>query len=215
MIKVAIVDDNPLLTRSLQEKLAFFDDIQCRFTAVNGIDCLEKMALYPTVELLLMDIEMPMMNGIETTSEIKRKYPHLKVLILTVFDDYDAISKAIRAGADGYLLKDISPDELKRGITEIVQGGAYITPSIALKTLQMFREPEQFTAVPQLSDFGLTERELEVLKQLSTGLKYEQIAQNLFLSVGTVRKHVENIYAKLHVHNKLEAISMARQHQLI
>jgi DNA-binding NarL/FixJ family response regulator len=79
----------------------------------------------------------------------------------------------------------------------------------------MFREPEQFTAVPQLSDFGLTERELEVLKQLSTGLKYEQIAQNLFLSVGTVRKHVENIYAKLHVHNKLEAISMARQHQLI
>ena len=95
MIKVAIVDDNPLLTRSLQEKLAFFDDIQCRFTAVNGIDCLEKMALYPTVELLLMDIEMPMMNGIETTSEIKRKYPHLKVLILTVFDDYDAISKAI------------------------------------------------------------------------------------------------------------------------
>lgn len=215
MIKLALVDDNSFLRQTILEKLDFFEDISCKFVAENGKDLLTKIEKFATIELILMDIEMPLMNGIDATAEIKRLYPHIKVIMLTVFDNDENIFKAIKAGADGYLLKEISPDELHKAIIDTLNGGAYMTPSIALKTLRMFRQPIDFETEQADADIKLTEREVKVLEQLATGIKYEQIAANLFVSTGTIRKHIENIYFKLQVHNKLEAIQKAKNNKII
>jgi len=214
MIKLVIVDDNSFLIKSAQEKLSFFDDFIVRFSAVNGLDLIEKLESNHNIDLILMDIEMPKMNGIEATALVKQKYPQIKIIMLTVFDNDENIFRSIKAGADGYLLKEVNPNDLKQGIIDTLNGGATMTPSIALKTLKLFRNPVEFDSVKN-EEIKLTTREVEVLEQLSKGLKYDLIADNLFLSVGTVRKHIENIYAKLQVHNKLEAIEKARNNKLI
>ncbi|CAM3407223.1 Two-component response regulator [Flavobacterium longum] len=215
MIKLAIVDDNVFLQKAIAEKLSFFDDLNCRFTASNGLELLEKLDGTAKIDLILMDIEMPKMNGIEATEIVKQKYPHLKIIMLTVFDNDENIFKSIKAGADGYLLKEVNPKDLHQGILETMNGGATMTPSIALKTLKLFRNPMVFDNQQQSEEVNLTAREIEVLEQLSKGLKYNHIAENLVLSVGTIRKHIENIYAKLQVHNKIEAIQKAKNNNLI
>lgn len=214
MIKLAIVDDNLFLQKTVAEKLSFFDDINCRFFAADGAELLEKLEAKPNLDLILMDIEMPGMNGIEATEAVKARFPHIKIIMLTVFDNDENIFKSIKAGADGYLLKEVNPSDLYQGITDTMNGGATMTPSIALKTLKLFRNPMEFES-PQVDDIKLTAREVEVLEQLSKGLKYNAIADNLVLSVGTIRKHVENIYTKLQVHNKIEAIQKAKNNNLI
>lgn len=135
--------------------------------------------------------------------------------MLTVFDNDENIFKSIKAGADGYLLKEVNPKELKDGIIETLNGGAAMTPTIAMKTLKLLREPIVFEDCSACDKVNLTTREIEVLEQLAKGLKYDAIAQNLFLSNGTIRKHVENIYTKLQVHNKLEAVQKALKNKLI
>ena len=215
MIKIAIADDNSFLIKTIQEKLSFFDDFVIKFTAVNGEDLIEKLEQNHNIDLILMDIEMPKMNGIEATYAIKQKFPQIKIIMLTVFDNDENIFKSIKAGADGYLLKEVNPKDLQQGIIDTLNGGATMTPSIALKTLKLFRNPIDFDNVTTQEDIQLTAREIEVLEQLSKGLKYHLIAENLFLSVGTIRKHIENIYSKLQVHNKLEAIQKAKNNNLI
>ena len=215
MIKIAIADDNSFLIKTIQEKLSFFDDFVIKFTAVHGEDILEKLEQNHNIDLILMDIEMPKMNGIEATYAIKQKFPQIKIIMLTVFDNDENIFKSIKAGADGYLLKEVNPKDLQQGIIDTLNGGATMTPSIALKTLKLFRNPIDFENVTTQEDIQLTTREIEVLEQLSKGLKYHLIAENLFLSVGTIRKHIENIYTKLQVHNKLEAIQKAKNNNLI
>jgi DNA-binding NarL/FixJ family response regulator len=214
-IKIAIVDDNSFLIKATQEKLSFFEDFALKFTAINGLDVIEKLEKNHNIDLILMDIEMPKMNGIEATEIIKNKYPQIKIIMLTVFDNDENIFNAIKAGADGYLLKEVNPKDLHQGIIETMNGGATMTPSIAMKTLKLFRNPSAFENIPDQEEYNLTPREIEVLEQLSKGLKYNAIADNLFLSAGTIRKHVENIYAKLQVHNKLEAIAKAKNNKLI
>ena len=215
MIKLAIVDDNTFLQKAIQDKLTFFDDIDIKFKANHGEDLLEKLDKNHNLDLILMDIEMPKMNGIEATEAVKNKYPQIKIIMLTVFDNDENIFKSIKAGADGYLLKEVNPEELHNAIIETLNGGAIMTPSIALKTLKLFRNPEAFEDIPNKEEYNLTTREIEVLEQLSKGLKYNAIAENLFLSTGTIRKHVENIYSKLQVHNKMEAIQKAKFNKLI
>jgi DNA-binding NarL/FixJ family response regulator len=215
MIKIAIVDDNSFLIKATQEKLSFFDDFEIKFSAFDGKNCIEKLEKNHIIDLILMDIEMPNMNGIEATQFIKNKYPQIKIIMLTVFDNDENIFNAIKAGADGYLLKEVNPKDLHQGILETINGGATMTPSIAMKTLKLFRNPVEFETNLKKEDFNLTSRETEVLEQLSKGIKYNDIAENLFLSIGTIRKHVENIYTKLQVHNKLEAIAKAKTNNLI
>ncbi|ESU19507.1 two-component system response regulatory protein, LuxR family [Flavobacterium cauense R2A-7] len=215
MIRLAIVDDNTFLQKTIQDKLAFFDEVSVKFKAMNGLELLEKLEKNHNLDLILMDIEMPKMNGIEATEIIKNRYPQIKIIMLTVFDNDENIFHSIKAGADGYLLKEINPQELYNAIKETLNGGAIMTPSIALKTLKLFRNPAAFEDLPNKEEYNLTAREIEVLEQLSKGLKYNTIAENLFLSVGTIRKHVENIYTKLQVHNKLEAIQKAKSNKLI
>ncbi|MFY7665087.1 response regulator [Flavobacterium sp.] len=216
MMRFAIVDDNIFLQKAIIEKLALFPDTTCRFTAKNGAELLAKLEKDRHVDLILMDIEMPVMNGIQATEAVKNRFPQIKIIMLTVFDNDENIFKSIKAGADGYLLKEVNPEDLYQGICDTMQGGATMTPSIALKTLKLFRNPIAFedTQVSR-EEVSLTPREIEVLEQLSKGLKYQVIAENLFLSLGTIRKHVENIYTKLQVHNKLEAIQKAKDNRLL
>jgi len=215
MIKIVIADDNAFLIKAVQEKLSFFEDFSVKYTAFDGVNLLEKIEKDHNVDLILMDIEMPKMNGIEATNTIKQKYPQIKIIMLTVFDNDENIFKSIKAGADGYLLKEVNPKDLQQGIIDTLNGGATMTPSIALKTLKLFRNPVDFESATNSEEIQLTAREIEVLEQLSKGLKYHLIAENLFLSVGTIRKHIENIYTKLQVHNKLEAIQKAKNNKLI
>lgn len=215
MISVAIVDDNSFLIHSTQEKLSFFDDLNLKFTASDGKELISKLIKDTKIDLILLDIEMPEMNGIEAAQIIKAKYPQIKIIMFTTFDNDENIFKAIKAGADGYLLKEISPKNLYNSIIETINGGASMTPSIAMKTLRLFRNSIDFEVDIKKEDINLSTREIEVLEQLSSGLKYEAIASNLELSNGTIRKHVENIYKKLQVHNRLEAIQKAKNNKLI
>ena len=212
--RIAIVDDNTFLIKAVEEKLSFFEDLQVKFNAMNGTDLLEQLEGNANLDLILMDIEMPVMNGIEATLKVKQKYPHIKIIMLTVFDNDENIFSAIKAGADGYLLKEINAGDLHSGIVETLNGGAAMNPSIALKTLKLLRNPfvEDKEEKEQIK---LTSREVDVLEQLSKGLSYNAIAKNLILSTGTIRKHIENTYRKLQVHNKLEAVQKAKRNNII
>jgi len=214
-IKIVIVDDNSFLINTVKEKLSFFDDFTIKFTAVNGSDLLSQIENNHNIDLILMDIEMPILNGIETTEIIKQKYPHIKIIMLTVFDNDEHIFNAIKAGADGYLLKEINAKDLHDGIIDTLNGGAAMNPSIALKTLKLLHNLLSIENKNDKEDIQLTNRETEVLEQLSKGLNYIQISENLIISKGTVRKHIENIYKKLQVHNKLEAVQKAKRNNLI
>src|SRR5690606_37455358 len=159
---------------------------------------------------------MPEMDGIEATRLIKAKYPQIKVLMLTVFDDETRIFRAIQSGADGYLLKDTAPEALYQAVVQTMEGGAAMTPSIAKKALNLLRNPLEPSAPEDERDrVKLSGREVEVLEQLAKGLPYTRIAENLFLSPSTVRKHIENIYQKLQVHSKLHAVLEASLRRFI
>lgn len=214
-IKTGIVDDNTFLISAVKEKLSFFEAIDVKFSAMNGSELLEYLDENHNLDVILMDIEMPILNGIEATEIVKQKYPHIKIIMLTVFDNDENIFNAIKAGADGYLLKEVNARDLYNGIEETLNGGAAMNPSIALKTLKLLRNPIQIQNKKDQEDITLTARETEVLEQLSKGLSYNAIADNLILSTGTIRKHIENIYKKLQVHNKLEAVQKAKKNNLI
>jgi DNA-binding NarL/FixJ family response regulator len=214
-IKIAIVDDNSFLIHAIKEKLSFFEDVLIKHTSLNGSELLTKLSENHNLDLILMDIEMPVLNGIETTQVVKQKYPQIKIVMLTAFDNDEHIFNAIKAGADGYLLKEIKPDALYQGIQETLNGGAAMNPSIALKTLKLLRNPIDIQNPKDQEEISLSKREVEVLEQLSKGLSYTLIAGNLFLSPSTVRKHIENIYNKLQVHSKIEAVQKARNHNII
>ena len=213
--KIAITEDNFLLAKSVQERLSFYEEFKIKFLSVNGKDLIDKLEKDTNIDLILMDIEMPVMNGIQATEFVKNRYPQIKILILTVFDNDENIFNAIKAGADGYLLKETSPQQLQKSITEVLAGGAAMSPSIAYKTLKLLRNPQEFSNKKCDEDIKLSSREIEVLEQLSRGLSYNIIAINLFLSPSTIRKHIENIYTKLQVHNKLEAIEKAKNNRII
>lgn len=212
-IKIAIAEDNSFLLKSITDKLNIIGGNTIKFSAENGRILLEKLENYQHIDVLLMDIQMPEMDGIKATEEVKKKYPHIKVIMLTVFDDDENIFKAIQAGANGYLLKETGPAELEKSLDEILEGGAPMTPVIAAKALSLLRQPPQFAQ--EKEENPLSSRENEVLIHLSKGLNYQEIAENLIISPSTVRKHIENIYKKLQVRNKLEAVQKADKNQWI
>ncbi|WP_319592221.1 response regulator transcription factor [uncultured Draconibacterium sp.] len=213
--RIAIIDDNNFLIKSVKDKLSFYTDITIGFTANNGVLCMDKLEVDARVKLILMDIEMPRLNGIEATALIKQKYPQIKIIMLTVFDDDENIFKAIQSGADGYLLKETPPQELYNAILQTLEGGAAMTPSIALKTLNLLRSPLSIKTNNDEDTVKLSGREIEVLEQLAVGLPYTSIAENLIISPSTVRRHIENIYKKLQVHSKVEAIEIAKRKRII
>ncbi len=210
-ISCVLVEDNSGLVRAITEKIALFDNVNLLFVARNGQEVLHSLES-DQPDVILMDINMPIMNGIEATAEIKRLYPEIKVLMLTVFDDEEHIFESIVAGASGYLLKDEKPGVLINAIEEVLEGGAPMSASIALKAINLIRLHTRLPA--EVPDFKLTKREMEILEHLSLGETYQIIADRLFISPKTVRKHIENIYGKLQVHNKVEAVQKAIKYQL-
>ncbi len=205
-ITIAIAEDNELALKSILKKLSFFNDLSVMFAAGNGTDLLNKF-ISQQPDIVLMDIEMPIMDGIIATRQLKEQYPQVKVLMLTTFDDDDKIFNAILAGASGYLLKDESAEAIYKAINDIYNGGAAMSSGIALKTLNHIKSTAP--ALPPDSQSVLSQREMEILTELKNGLGYKQIASRLFISEGTVRKHIEHIYRKLQVNNKVSAVNIA------
>ncbi|MCO5232937.1 MAG: response regulator transcription factor [Chitinophagales bacterium] len=215
-IQVAIVDDQRMFIQVIKDKLAFFPDISISFTASNGSEAIQKFENYKEqTNIILMDIEMPELNGIEATRQIKARANNVRILMLTVFDNEDSIFNAIQAGADGYLLKDVSGQELYKSIIQTIEGGAAMTPSVAAKTLQLLRASSIEDNTISINTSTLSDREMEILELIAKGHTNTQIAELIFISPSTVRKHLENIYSKLQVHSKVEAINEARKHKWI
>ena len=212
-ITIAIAEDNSFALKACLDKLAPHREFKVVMTAFNGDELLANIEKHQ-VDLVLMDIQMPGMNGIETTKVVKKQHPELKVLMLTTFDDDENIFKAIMASANGYLLKEENTESLRQSIIETLSGGAAMSAGVAFRVLNLLRNPLQPKA-NETQDYGLTKREIELLTQLKNGLSYEQIATNLFISYGTVRKHIENIYRKLQVKNKINALEIAAKNRLI
>lgn len=212
-IKVALAEDVPQLQEAISSNLREFENAELLFVVSNGQEMIDKLS-ESIPDLILMDINMPQLDGITATRRIRALYPNVKIVMLTVFDDGDNIFNAILAGANGYLLKDAKPSRLLAAIEEAMEGGAPMSPQIAAKTLQLVRGTRT-EAIPESNDFNLTKREIEILDRLASGETYQQIAGKIFISPKTVRKHIENIYTKLHVHNKIEAVDKARKHGLL
>lgn len=211
-IRIAITDDKKVLRQSVAERLAETGCVEMLFEAENGEDFLYKMGQrtgFRQPQVVLMDIEMPLKNGIETVREASALYPDVNFLMLTVFDDDDKIFEAIKAGAVGYLLKEEKTETIIRAIEEIVAfGGAPMSPRIARKTMNLLANATP--SVNTASDTGnLTERERQVLKLLVDGLDYKNIAEKLDISPNTIRKHIDNIYKKLHVTSRAQAVTIA------
>lgn len=213
-IKVGIAEDNSFLLGALKEKISFFEDLEFKYAGANGKELICKIEKDHNLEVILMDIQMPEMDGIEATEIIKTKYPHIKIIMLTIYDSDEYIFNAIRAGADGYLLKETNAEELHSGILDVLNNGASMTPSIALRALNFIKNPPKIN-LEKTDKVALTNRESEILVQISKGLSNNFIAENLFISPATVRKHIENIYKKLSVHNKVEAVQKGIKHNLI
>ncbi|MBS1599376.1 MAG: response regulator transcription factor [Bacteroidetes bacterium] len=221
-IPIGIVDDKSQNRLMFSERLNFSDDINVTLTASNGKDFLDQMKALdfdkrPAV--ILMDIEMPEMDGIATVQTAKVLYPEMHFLMLTVFDDDDKIFEAIKAGADGYLLKNEKASLIVDCIVQLSESGsAPMSPRIARKTLDLLMNatiPKMQKENAEKYDYALSDRETEILKLTVDGYGYKQIAQKLFLSSHTVKKHIANIYHKLHVTSKAQAIKIATKGGLI
>jgi DNA-binding NarL/FixJ family response regulator len=214
MTYVAIVDDKKTLRTALQDRLSAFDNYTVLFTAENGQDFLEKMmearkSIEPDV--VLMDIDMPIMNGIEAVEKGKERYPNSKYLMLTIFDEDEKIFSAIKAGANGYLLKDEPVEKIKEAIINLLNDeGAPMSPSIARRALNLLMNSKveflKNESSENVNDYNLTEREKEVLTFLVEGLEYKEIGLKMNVSPNTIRNHISNIYKKLHVTSKTQAI---------
>ncbi len=213
MTYIAIVDDKKNLRAALEERLNAMENYQVLFTAENGKEFLEKMmearkAIEPDV--ILMDIDMPVMDGIEAVEKGKERYPGSKYLMLTVFDEDDKIFNAIKAGADGYLLKDEPIQKIKEAIINLLnEEGAPMSPSIARRALNLLMQAK-LNVKPEIQvnkdEYSLTDREKEVLELLVEGQEYKEIAQAMHVSPNTVRNHIAKIYKKLHVTSRTQAI---------
>jgi len=212
-IKVGLVEDSPNLARSLKENISAFENVEVMFVASNGQEALQKLFSF-TPEIILMDINMPVMNGIEATKRIKHQFPEIKIIMLTIFDDGDNLFNSILAGATGYLLKDEKPGKILDALEEAMEGGSPMSPVIATKSLQLIRGKKAEVS-DAIEKYNLTKREIEILELTAKGETYSQIADKTFISPKTVRKHIENIYVKLQVHNKIDAVRLAIDNKIV
>ena len=205
MIRVTIFEDNRSLREGLQALVGGSAGFVCAGAFANCNNLLTNIS-DTKPDVVLMDIEMPGTSGIEGVKIIKESFPDIKILMETVFDDDDKIFDSICAGAEGYILKHTSPAEIMNAIREINEGGSPMTPSIANRVLKMVKgKPRAFLN----ESFDLTDREKEILTCLVKGMSYKLIADTCFISIETVNTHIKNIYKKLQVHSKSEAVAKA------
>lgn len=214
---VALTEDNSINRNTFLQKIQVLGNMQVVFVATNGHDCLEQLKGLPQAKIpqvIFMDLEMPQLDGIETIRLAKSLYPSIHFIVLTVFDDDEKIFEAIKSGASGYLLKHEPAGVLQEAVMNVLEyGGAPMSPAVARKALQlMSRSSIDSSAVgknplPEL----ITTREEEILRHMVNGWDAKRTAAELNISVLTVRKHIANVYEKLHVQSKAEVISLAHQ----
>jgi DNA-binding NarL/FixJ family response regulator len=209
LIRVAIVDDQRLFTDGLGRIVDAQPGMEVVGVAHDGESGL-RMCREQRPDVILMDISMPIMNGVAATRKIRELLPDAKVLILTVHADDVHVFQGIKAGAAGYLLKDCTPEDLSRAINTVYAGDTIMAPEIARKMLLAFEEAEGETSAPRL-----TERELEIITSLARGRSNKQIARDLSISEKTVRNHISNIYKKLHVYDRTQAVLYAIREGLV
>lgn len=220
-ISVALTEDNPINRNTFLQKFEQLSHYTLNFIARDGDECLETlkgMPLEKLPQIIFMDIEMPGLDGIQTIRMAKALYPSIHFIVLTVFDDDEKIFDAIRAGASGYLLKHEPAQFLEEAMQNVLEyGGAPMSPAIARKTLKLLSLSEKIVAAQPSAKSDLPEmitgREEEILKHMVNGWDAKKIASALFISVLTVRKHIANIYDKLHVQSRAEVINMAHHNK--
>lgn len=217
-MKIALVDDNFLNQKYFREKITTFGDIELLFVSNSGDEFLEKMKGLPMQQwpqVVFMDIQMPGLNGVETIQIAKALYASIHFIVLTVFEDDDTIFNAIQSGASGYLLKHENYVTIREAINEVLEfGGAPMSPAIARKTLKLLTQKDKITeSKSSVIDTLLSDREREVLTHLVNGYDAKRIAEITDISTLTVRKHIANIYNKLHVNSKAQVISMAHKNK--
>jgi DNA-binding NarL/FixJ family response regulator len=206
-VRVLIADDHPLFREGMRGRLDRVDDITVVGEAASGDEAVE-LARELEPHVILMDIKMPGLNGIEATREIRQAGPEVGVLVLTMFEDDDSVFAAMRAGAKGYLLKDSGGDEVVYAIRAVASGEAVFGSGVAERIIGFFSGPRP--ATPQRAFPELTEREEEVLSLVAQGKSNQEIARQLFVSLKTVRNHVSNILVKLQVADRAQAVIRAR-----
>ena len=212
-IRVAIFEDNKLIRDALNAILSGTAGYTCCGVFADG-NKWETNIKSSRPDVVLMDIEMPGMNGIEVTRHINDLFPEIRILIQTVFDDYEKIFQALCAGASGYILKNDPPHKYLEAINEVYSGGAPLSPPVAKKMLGFFTNKNIILVSPRSTDYQLSKREKEILQLMVEGHNYKFIAEKAFISYETVRTHVKHIYKKLHVASRSEATQKAQQQRL-
>jgi DNA-binding NarL/FixJ family response regulator len=213
MIKVLLVDDQQLIRQGIRILLEQESDIEVIAEAANGMQALEQCRNRQP-DVVLMDVQMPIMDGVECTRQLTETYPDLGVIILTTFDDDDYIFDGLRAGARGYLLKDVSSADLAGAVRTVAAGNALIQPSISRRVISEFTRLSSTSPSPKLME-SLTTRELDVLHALADGLSNQEIAHKLVITEGTVKNHVSSLLAKLEVRDRTQAVLKAQKLNLL
>ncbi len=203
MIEVGIVEDNVKIRNLIQRYLDMQDNMSCKIAMDSVEEMLEYLKVHKPPNVMLMDIQLPGMSGIKGIEIIKKEYPSVEIMMLTIYHDSHKIFDSLVAGASGYLLKHTSLPEIKESIENLVQGGAPMSPQIARKVIQHFNQPKP----EHKPESDLTAREQDIVNGLVDGLSYKLIADRFDISIDTVRAHIRNIYKKLHVNSKAEVIA--------
>ena len=200
MTRIAIVEDNQTIRESLVEFVQADPEFSCVCTCATAEEALEVIPRQQP-EIVLMDIQLPKLSGIDCTAQLKKMMPAVHIIMVTVYEDTERIYKALRAGACGYLLKRCTPEELIAAVREVRQGGAPMSREIARKVIDSFQRPLKTTAEME----GLSQREYEILELLAQGFPNKEIARRVGVNDGTVRWHLRHVYDKLHVRSRTEA----------
>lgn len=213
-LRIAIYDDNKDIRESISLLLKIENDFEVVGVFSHVLDCVQEVRQCRP-DVVLMDIEMPAMTGIEAVRQLKKEFPEILVLMQTVFEDDDRVFESICAGATGYILKKEVDNQLINAIKELRFGGSPMSPSIARKVLTKMQEIPQYIVQQELPDYSLTPREKEVLACIVKGMSYKMISDQLFISYETVRTHVKHIYEKLHVASLTELVHKAMKERII
>lgn len=211
-IKIILYEDNPDMRESLSTLIAFTQNLELAGSFINCSEC-ESHAEILQPDIILMDIEMPETNGLDGIRKIRAVNKEVKIIVLTVFDDNQNVFNAICGGANGYLLKKSSPDQIIGAINDVLAGGAPMTPSIANKVLKLLADSN--LSAQQKQDYGLTKREKEILQSLVNGNSYKMIASEQDITIDTVKSHLKKIYQKLQVHSQTEAVVKALKNRIV
>jgi DNA-binding NarL/FixJ family response regulator len=208
MISVAIYDDNKARRESLKAVIELTPEMQFAGSYENCDQIIENTKQI-TPDIILMDIEMPGVNGIQGVTLVKKHFKQIKIIMQTAFDDDEKVFAALQAGAEGYILKSADVMQIVNSIKDVINGGAAMTPSIALKVMRYFSNNAQ------TNNYNLSPKETEVLNYLSQGLSYKMVADKMGISYFTVNNHVKKIYEKLQVHSLTEAVNIAHRQKLL